>query len=109
MVEKRAVELAFPNSIFVTFSPSEFRYLFPDTLPIFYMYSLRRGTGVKPWFLKEDGTAYHEPGSQTPLSETPRTTLTNHSVNARERPEHSVRKCPTLPLKIPSHQRKSHG
>ena len=118
MVEKRAVELAFPNSIFITFSPSEFRYLFPETLPIFYMYSLRRGTGVKPWFLKEDGTAYHEPGSQKPLSETPRTTLTNHSVNAREQPadgtkgqavKPSVRKCPALPLKIPSHEKKAHG
>ena len=51
MVEKRAVEVAFPRSIFVTFNGSEFRCLFPERLPIFYMYSLRRGVSVKPWFL----------------------------------------------------------
>ena len=51
MVEKRAVQFAFPRSIFVTFNGSEYRSLFPDRMPIFYMYSLRRGTGVKPWFL----------------------------------------------------------
>jgi hypothetical protein len=51
MVEKRAVQHAFPRSIFVTFNGSEFRSLFPDRMPIFYMYSLRRGTSIKPWFL----------------------------------------------------------
>jgi len=51
MVEKRAVNLAFAGSIFVTFNGSELRSLFPEHLPIFYMYSLRRGVGVKPWFL----------------------------------------------------------
>jgi L-tyrosine isonitrile synthase len=51
MVEKRAVEIAFPRSIFITFNGSEFRCLFPERLPIFYMYSLRRGVSVKPWFL----------------------------------------------------------
>jgi L-tyrosine isonitrile synthase len=51
MIEKRAVELAFPGSIFVTFNGSDLRRLFPDCLPIFYMYSLRRGVSVKPWFL----------------------------------------------------------
>jgi hypothetical protein len=51
MVERRAVELAFPRSIFVTFNGSELRCLFPERLPIFYMYSLRRGVSVKPWFL----------------------------------------------------------
>jgi hypothetical protein len=51
MIEKRAVELAFPRSIFVTFNGSDLRSLFPDHLPIFYMYSLRRGFSVKPWFL----------------------------------------------------------
>lgn len=49
--EKRTVEFAFPGSIFITFNGSELRDLFPENLPIFYMYSLRRGTGVKPWFL----------------------------------------------------------
>jgi hypothetical protein len=51
MIERRAVELAFPRSIFVTFNGSELRCLFPQHLPIFYMYSLRRGVSVKPWFL----------------------------------------------------------
>lgn len=51
MVEKRAVAAAFPEAIFVTFNGSEFRDLFPATMPIFYMYSLRRGVGVKPWFM----------------------------------------------------------
>jgi hypothetical protein len=54
MVEKRAVELAFPNAIFITFNGSKFRNLFPQHLPIFYMYSLRRGVSVKPWFLPAD-------------------------------------------------------
>ena len=39
------------GSIFITFNGSEFRCLFPERLPIFYMYSLRRGVSVKPWFL----------------------------------------------------------
>ena len=51
MVEKQAVQFAFPRSIFVTFSGSEYRCLFPERMPIFYMYSLRRGVAVKPWFL----------------------------------------------------------
>jgi L-tyrosine isonitrile synthase len=54
MVEKRAVELAFPRSIFVTFNGSKLRALFPTRLPIFYMYSLRRGVAHKPWFLPLD-------------------------------------------------------
>jgi hypothetical protein len=54
MTEKRAVEHAFPRSIFVTFNGSEFRRLFPERLPIFYMYSLRRGISVKPWFVAAD-------------------------------------------------------
>jgi L-tyrosine isonitrile synthase len=53
MVEKRAVEFAFPRSIFVTFNGSEFRSLFPERLPVFYMYSLRRGVSIKPWFLPQ--------------------------------------------------------
>lgn len=51
MIEKCSVQFAFPRSIFVTFNGSEFRSLFPSRMPIFYMYSLRRGTSVKPWFL----------------------------------------------------------
>lgn len=58
LLEKRAIEMAFPRSIFVTFNHSKFRAIFPDTLPIFYMYSLKRGFGVKPWFLDEDCTPF---------------------------------------------------
>jgi L-tyrosine isonitrile synthase len=62
MVEKQAVEFAFPRSIFVTFNGSKLLNLFPSRLPIFYMYSLRRGFSIKPWFLSldagaEDGSA----------------------------------------------------
>lgn len=49
--EARVVECAFPDSVFVTFNGSTFRGLFPANLPIFYMYSMKRGCAVKPWFL----------------------------------------------------------
>lgn len=51
MIEKQAVEAAFPDAIFVTFNGSNLRPLFPDRMPIFYMYSVRRGVAVKPWFM----------------------------------------------------------
>jgi L-tyrosine isonitrile synthase len=54
LIEQRVVERAFPRSIFVTFNGSEMRCLFPRQLPIFYMYSLRRGMSVKPWFLPSE-------------------------------------------------------
>jgi hypothetical protein len=57
MVEKQVIELFFPSSIFVTFNGREHRDLFPDKLPIFFMYSLKRGTSVKPWFLPEPAAA----------------------------------------------------
>ncbi|TGE02532.1 hypothetical protein [Methylobacterium nonmethylotrophicum] len=60
MVEKRAVAAAFPEAVFVTFNGSEFRDLFPATMPIFYMYSLRRGVGVKPWFMDAQSAAKSE-------------------------------------------------
>jgi hypothetical protein len=59
MVEKRAVELAFPHSIFITFNGSKFRCLFPDKLPIFYMYSMKRGVSIKPWFMPNTVAASH--------------------------------------------------
>ena len=61
MGEKRAVELAFPGSIFITFNGSELRNLFPEHLPIFYMYSLRRGTSVKPWFMLDETSSCADP------------------------------------------------
>ncbi len=53
MVERIAVERTFSNSIFVTFNGSDMRPLFPLQLPIFYMYSVKKGTSVKPWFMDE--------------------------------------------------------
>jgi L-tyrosine isonitrile synthase len=58
LIEQRVVERAFSTSIFITFNGSDLRSLFPRHLPIFYMYSLRRGISVKPWFLpSEPGNA----------------------------------------------------
>jgi hypothetical protein len=53
MAEKRAIELVFPSSIFVTFNGSDLRSLFPTGLPVFFMYSVRRGTSTKPWFMSD--------------------------------------------------------
>jgi hypothetical protein len=60
LIEQRVVERAFPGSIFITFNGSDLRALFPRQLPIFYMYSLRRGFSVKPWFMSCEST---KPGS----------------------------------------------
>lgn len=54
MIEKQVIDRAFPHTIFVTFNGSSLRSLFPDNLPIFYMYSLRHGISDKPWFLPPD-------------------------------------------------------
>jgi L-tyrosine isonitrile synthase len=54
LIEQRVVERAFARSIFITFNGSDLRCLFPRQLPIFYMYSLRRGVSVKPWFLPSE-------------------------------------------------------
>jgi hypothetical protein len=51
MIEKRTVELAFPQSIFISFNGSDLRSLFPSSLPVFHMYSVKRGVANKPWFL----------------------------------------------------------
>ncbi len=50
------MERAFSRSIFVTFNGSPLRRLFPDGLPIFYMFSFRHGISDKPWFLPPDFT-----------------------------------------------------
>ena len=56
MLERKVMERAFPRSIFVTFNGSQLKSLFPDGLPIFYMFSLRHGISDKPWFLPPDFT-----------------------------------------------------
>ena len=45
------MEQEFPRSISVTFNGSQLKSLFPEELPIFYMFSLRHGISDKPWFL----------------------------------------------------------
>jgi L-tyrosine isonitrile synthase len=54
MVERRVTETAFPHTIFVTFNGSSVRSLFPESMPIFYMFSIRPGVSDKPWFLPPD-------------------------------------------------------
>jgi L-tyrosine isonitrile synthase len=58
LIEQRVVERAFPGSIFITFNGGKMRCLFPKQLPIFYMYSLRRGVSVKPWFLPGEAAQF---------------------------------------------------
>jgi len=48
---KAGIGSVVPAEDFITFNNSKYRCLFPDSLPIFYMYSLRHGVSVKPWFL----------------------------------------------------------
>lgn len=49
-IEKVEVEKNFTNAIFLTYNGSEFDEILPIGLPTFYMYSLAKGTSVKPWF-----------------------------------------------------------
>jgi hypothetical protein len=70
MIEKRAVERVFPDAIFATFNGSKFRCLFPQHLPIFYMYSLRRGVSVKPWFLPAEAAFCEDPSCECTASPT---------------------------------------
>ena len=48
--EKRIIENYFSESIFLTYNNSNHRSLFPDSLPIFYMYSLKKWYAEKPRF-----------------------------------------------------------
>ena len=41
-------------AVVITFNGSEFRCLFPENMAIFYMYSLKRGVAVKPWFMPDE-------------------------------------------------------
>lgn len=68
MIEKQVVERTFPRSIFITFNGHEMRSLFPVGLPIFYMFSVRRGISAKPWFLPPDVVS-HPAGGRTPRVE----------------------------------------
>ena len=50
-LEKVAVSRKFKASIFLTYNGSELNDLFPTSLPIFYMYSFKKGSSIKPWFI----------------------------------------------------------
>jgi L-tyrosine isonitrile synthase len=54
MIEKQAVQDEFTDAVFITFNGRSQRLLFPTDLPIFFMYSLRRGVAVKPWFMSSE-------------------------------------------------------
>ena len=58
MIESLAAETHLPDSIFMTFNGSAYRPMFPQSLPVFYMYSMRKGMSVKPWFLDADGRPF---------------------------------------------------
>jgi hypothetical protein len=49
-IEKHIIEEQFANKIFITYNGSELDDLLPSKLPMFYMYSMGKGTSVKPWF-----------------------------------------------------------
>ncbi|MCL5411058.1 MAG: asparagine synthase-related protein [Patescibacteria group bacterium] len=48
-IEKSAAAKNFPKHIFMTYSSSALNDILPE-LPIFYMYSMEKGTSIKPWF-----------------------------------------------------------
>jgi L-tyrosine isonitrile synthase len=75
MSEKRAVERTFPSAVFATFNSSQFQALFPDNMPIFYMYSLKKGCAIKPWFM-----AIAENNDQTILTPQSNTASTHAQV-----------------------------
>jgi len=66
MVERRVMDLSFPHTIFVTFNGSALRSLFPETMPIFYMFSIRHGISDKPWFLPPDFTGRPKAANPSP-------------------------------------------
>ncbi len=49
-IEKKEIEQNYPNSIFLTYNGSELDKILPLKLPIFYMYSIKEGRSIKPWF-----------------------------------------------------------
>ena len=83
MLERSAVQQVYTDHIFITFNGSEHRPLFPDLMPIFYMYSIKKGTAVKPWFLPSDSALLTKTTmrSANPISES------THFRHA-ERPAH---------------------
>lgn len=50
-IERKAVSRKFSDSIFLTYNGRALDDILPTELPIFYMYSVEKGTSVKPWFM----------------------------------------------------------
>lgn len=53
-LERIAIEDKYPKSIFLTYNNSDWNPILPNKLPIFYMHSLRKGIGIKPWFAEKN-------------------------------------------------------
>lgn len=49
-IEKKIIDKTFSNSIFLTYNSNELDGILPEKIPLFYMYSLKKGTSIKPWF-----------------------------------------------------------
>lgn len=49
-IEKKVIDETFSDSIFLTYNSNELDGILPEQIPIFYMYSLKKGTSIKPWF-----------------------------------------------------------
>ena len=49
-LEKKKVEERFQDYVFLTYNGSDLNKILPIKLPIFYMYSLKKGFSDKPWF-----------------------------------------------------------
>ena len=49
--EKSFVGEKYPGHVFLTYNASSLDALLPDALPIFHMYSIKRGISAKPWFI----------------------------------------------------------
>lgn len=52
-LEKERIDEKYKDYVFLTFNGSKINGLFPKNLPIFYMYSMKKGQSIKPWFKKE--------------------------------------------------------
>jgi asparagine synthase (glutamine-hydrolysing) len=50
-LERKAVEQKFNDNIFLTYNGNEVDGILPTKLPIFYMYSYKKGSSEKPWFM----------------------------------------------------------
>lgn len=50
-LERKAVEQKFNDNIFLTYNGNEIDGILPTKLPIFYMYSYKKGFSEKPWFM----------------------------------------------------------